>query len=176
MKAKANYYGGLSHLIGPAQLAGPGPPGALARCNLQAMRGGGGQRATDGRKSGPLDRLERGAWGGEAVGPGALAFSGHCAAPRRAAGYDGAAAAVVAGCHPAASRLWRARGGGMGKGGRSDGQMALRQAGSAPPRPAPPRLTAGYGGGAATVAEPEEERRTAPRAAEPASPRTAPPP
>ena len=43
MKAKANYYGGLSHLIGPAQLAGPGPPGALARCNLQAMRGGGAE-------------------------------------------------------------------------------------------------------------------------------------
>ena len=118
MQAKANYCCGLSHLIGPAQLVGPGALLQSARCNLQAAGGFGWgrgrlrQRATEGRGSGPLDRFERGALGGGGAEKGsgfsqAPPLSEHCAAQRRAAGYGGAAATVAAGCRPATShQMW----------------------------------------------------------------------
>ena len=83
MKAKANYYGGLSNLIDPAQLAGPGPPGALARCNLQAMLGEGGRGRRMGGKAGRWTGWRGGHGEGKLWAQGLWPLVG--IAPRRAA-------------------------------------------------------------------------------------------
>ena len=131
LHSKANYYGGLSHLIGQSHVAGQ--QGALCATAISALQPTssareGGQWATEVRGSGQVDRLESSQmvrWDCSAPAPPRPA-------PPRPAG--------PAQHHPARRWLWQRRRGGRG-GGEAEEAAAAQ---CSPHLPAQGRTTATY--------------------------------